>query len=194
VLLNARRDLAGALAEFETAVRLDPSFANGFNNLGVTLARAGHPSEAITAYLKAIEVAPDVADARFNVAGLLEDLGRYADAARYYREAADVRPGDYRLRLRLAWVLATAPDETTRKPEEALRLVHDVSDTHTDDPEIFDTLAAAQAATRDFRSAVRSAQKAVDLIRRSGEHEWADAVQHRLELYVRRVPYVAPMP
>ena len=194
VLLNARGDVVGALAEFRRAVRLDPSYPNGFNNIGVALARLGRANEAIAAYMKAIEVASDNVDARFNAAGLFEDRGLYSEAAKYDSEAARLQPDDYRARLRLAWVLGTSPDETVRNPDEALRLAEDVARGRSNDPEIFDTLAAAQAATGDYSGAVRSAQKAVELIAQSGERDWEDAVRRRLGLYKRRMPFIVPMP
>lgn len=96
----------GALAEYESALRLDPSFADAANNLrrvqaqiryeaGLELARAGKASDAVAEFEAALRLRPDLAEAHNNLGVVLSQLpGRRGDAVAHFREAVRLRP-DY---------------------------------------------------------------------------------------------------
>ncbi|MAQ17452.1 MAG: hypothetical protein CMN30_21985 [Sandaracinus sp.] len=64
-------DLAGAIREFEAARRAQPDRAAVYKELGRAHMRAGHLSQARSAYQRYLELAPD-ADDRAIVERLLE--------------------------------------------------------------------------------------------------------------------------
>ena len=55
-----------AKEEFEKAIRLDPKYAEAYNERGRTYARKGHYDQAISDYTKAIEIDPKYALAYTN--------------------------------------------------------------------------------------------------------------------------------
>jgi Flp pilus assembly protein TadD len=73
-------DLERARQLLETAAAIDVRTAKPLNNLGVALARAGDRAGALTAYAKALEVAPDDSMVMTNLARLYQ-LGGDEDAA-----------------------------------------------------------------------------------------------------------------
>jgi tetratricopeptide (TPR) repeat protein len=70
---------------FGAATRTDPSFAQAWYNLGDLLDDQGRTEAAIECLRKAVRVAPDYADAVFNLALLLQRTNQYAEAADYWR-------------------------------------------------------------------------------------------------------------
>jgi Flp pilus assembly protein TadD len=62
--------LQQAIEEEGRALRLQPKDADGWNNLGVLQARTGNTAEARTDFQRALQLAPDHAQARANLARL----------------------------------------------------------------------------------------------------------------------------
>jgi len=87
-------DASGAVAEFEAALRIDPSDADAENNLGVALSSfPQRQREAIAAFLAAVRLRPDFADAQFNLGVALSGVpGRLPEALHHLEEADRLRP------------------------------------------------------------------------------------------------------
>ena len=95
------------------------------------------------------------------MANALRDSKRYADAVREYRAVMAAIPSPAVLN-NLAWLLATASDDTIRDGEEAVRLAEKACEvTSRKAPRILGTLAAAYAEQGNFSRAVESAQHAI---------------------------------
>jgi tetratricopeptide (TPR) repeat protein len=82
-----------------------------------------------------------------------------------------------------AWALATTPEAELRDGELAVehaqRAIANTDGGAT--PNYLDTLAAAYAQTGDFKAAVREAQRAVDILQRSGARRSAIfSIQRRI--------------
>lgn len=72
--------IAAAVEELRAAVRLDASFVDGWNALGLLLAQSGANADAEAAFRSALEVRPDDSEVLFNLAELLTRTGRSAEA------------------------------------------------------------------------------------------------------------------
>lgn len=99
ILLRERGDLTGSLAALNRAVSLAPS-ADGFSQLGRTLAASGDRSGAERSYRKALALHPTARD-HVLLAELLLGGGRAAPARASLRAALELSPA-YRPALRLA--------------------------------------------------------------------------------------------
>ena len=66
-----------AVAECETAIRLDPDYPKSYLNLGAVLSGAGRTDEAMAAFRDALRLDPRYVAARINLAMLLERSGDY---------------------------------------------------------------------------------------------------------------------
>jgi Flp pilus assembly protein TadD len=71
-------------------VALEPKFADGQNNLGAALARAGELDEAVLHMTKAVELAPQSVEYRYNFGRVLAAKSRFADAAAQFEQAANL--------------------------------------------------------------------------------------------------------
>ena len=96
---------AGRLPEAERLYRRiladDPNNVGALNNLGLIIAR----DEAMVLFQRAIELAPDFADAHVNLGGAQEALGRFGEAAASYQRAIAFRDFDPVLSFRLGVML-----------------------------------------------------------------------------------------
>ncbi|HEX3943759.1 MAG TPA: sulfotransferase [Rhizomicrobium sp.] len=134
-----------ALADLLRAHALDPNDAHASNALGLALAKADKPFEAIKAYDAALAVAPQFAPAQFNKAWACEAVG-YLDAAKQcYETAIIIDPRFAEPFARLASLAARRGDftETVRMAQEALQR-------QPDHPTALQAIAAADLEIGDF--------------------------------------------
>ena len=61
-------------------------------NMGIEMAKRGHPSLALTCYKKAIELKPDLKEAYNNIGKLLTEVGRLDEALKYLEKALELDP------------------------------------------------------------------------------------------------------
>jgi len=94
VLLHYLARPLDAQAEFQKAIEIDPSYADAYTNLGVTLAQQGKWEEAVAVYRKAISLpiypTPEVAYANLGWAYL--NLEKPREAEESYRTAIQLQP------------------------------------------------------------------------------------------------------
>jgi tetratricopeptide (TPR) repeat protein len=96
--LARKGDVAGAVAQFDRARRLDPRLYEAHLNSGaVNLSFRGYAA-AEEAFRAALALRPDAYEARLSLGVALRGLGRYGEAREAYERAAEldpVRPGAY---------------------------------------------------------------------------------------------------
>ena len=90
------RDFAGAIPDYDKAIKLKPDYAFAFNNRGVAKDDLGDLAGAMQDYDKAIELKPDYALAFYNRGIAKKNLGNLAGAMRDYDKAIELKP-DYAL-------------------------------------------------------------------------------------------------
>ncbi|NIM08263.1 MAG: thioredoxin domain-containing protein [Planctomycetales bacterium] len=125
--------------------------------------------------------------------------GEYALAARNYREMLKVKNDWPDIAVRLAWLLATCPDEKVRDGQEAVRFAkraerliyeaRDNPDVQRFRPDMLDALAAAYAEVGEFERAQDTAKIGIDAYQHAGRMEEAAEIHERWEIYQRDEPY-----
>jgi tetratricopeptide (TPR) repeat protein len=83
-----------AMAQFRTALQLEPGLAENHANMGNALSQKGQIGEAITEYEKALAIEPALAEVHFNLGNALRQGERIVDTIAHYREALELKP-DY---------------------------------------------------------------------------------------------------
>jgi len=81
-----------AIAGLEGVVRLDPSFAPAWRELGAARLRSGQPGAAETALRRAIELQPDHVDAHNSLGAALAQQGRGDEAIDAFESAVTLSP------------------------------------------------------------------------------------------------------
>jgi len=92
VELHKKGDLAGALTEYRTALRLNPNLVDAHINLGTALHDKGDLAGAITEYRTVLRLNPNHVDAHINLGNALKALGRKADAREEFTKALGFLP------------------------------------------------------------------------------------------------------
>jgi hypothetical protein len=89
-----------------------------------------------------------------------------------------------------AWLLATWPDKAFRNGPLAVTLAkHAVYLTSVNDATALRTLAAAEAETGDFSSALTTAAQSMDLAKTQGNTALADALANQIKFYQAGTPF-----
>ena len=86
VALSAGRH-RDSIAFYQRAVRLNPSFADAYYNLGNALRSDGQIEEAVDAFRRATEARPDFAQAFNNLGSVLQTLDRFSEAEAAFAKA-----------------------------------------------------------------------------------------------------------
>src|SRR5579862_2440964 len=119
-MLQARKELDGAIAEYTAAVRLRPQDAIGNNALGAALVAAGHPDQGAGYLQAALKSRPDYFDAHYNLGFALAGQNDFEGAVQQFRLALQLQPKDAAVEANLGVALA----ELGRYPEAKTHFEH----------------------------------------------------------------------
>lgn len=114
-------DFAGALADLEKAVELNPDLPDVYAYYGAALVATGDQEGAKEAFAHALKQDPNNFDSNLRMGFLLRNDNQYDDALRYFHHALEVRPGDMGVRYQIASVeLSTGQVEQARADLESI--------------------------------------------------------------------------
>ena len=90
-----RGDVAGALAYYQKAAALDPSYPTPHNDIGILLEEQGRLSEAEASYQRALALDPGYVEPHANLAMLYERMGEREKAVSHWQKRYELgEPGD----------------------------------------------------------------------------------------------------
>lgn len=73
-----------AIEHYKEAIRIAPTFADAYSNMGNTLKEMGDINGALQCYTRAIQINPAFADAHSNLASIHKDAGNIPEAIHRY--------------------------------------------------------------------------------------------------------------
>jgi protein O-mannosyl-transferase len=173
-----------AIKRFERALQIDPDRASVHSSLGVALLEKGRAEESLAHLQTAIALDPHDADAHYNLGNTFLAMGRTREAVAQYQQALEINPDDTETMNNMAWILATSPDPMIRDGTKAVALAERaVSLTDNKEQRTVATLAAAYAETARFPEAVKTAQRALQLVLNEGNNARADSIRSQIARY-----------
>ena len=95
-----------AIACFQQAIQIDPSYADAHCNLGSAFLRKDQIRDAILAYKEAIDIDPNFAQPYFNVGILLNNIGKNDEAIACFQSAISLVPNWVQAHQYLGEILA----------------------------------------------------------------------------------------
>jgi superkiller protein 3 len=177
-----------AIAEFEQTLEINPECAKAYYNIGAAYWEKGMLDNAITEYTKALDINPYYAKAYYKLGLAFEAQHRLQEAIGAYHEAIRLKLDNHEVYNNLAWIYATAPDNTMRDGKEAVKLAIKACElTDFKNAVPLDTIAAAYAEMNNFEKAIEYQERAIKLAPPQIEKE----LKGRLQLYKSGKPYRA---
>jgi tetratricopeptide (TPR) repeat protein len=171
LIAHPRSDLdwPGAMAEFRTALKLQPDYAEALNYLGVGLTSTGQAQLAVPELQHAVRLAPQMASARFNLAAALEASGLMDEATAQYRNAIQLRPefADASSALGKLLLRMGQPAAAEVQLRAALHANPDLQDAHYALARVLRTLKRNDEAAIEFDEAAALNQRGPDAIQSS---------------------------
>jgi tetratricopeptide (TPR) repeat protein len=182
-------DWAPARANFEKAISCEPDYPDAYVSLANVLYLQGDVASAIEGYRHALRIDPHKLSAYKNLARALRKLKRWSEAAAHYREILRIDPEDTEAMSYLAWILATAPDDSVRSGAEALDLAQRLCEAtgFRHGPSLV-ALAAAYAEMGRFDRAVATIDRAIALAEDIGTGSLLEELQASRERYESNQP------
>jgi tetratricopeptide (TPR) repeat protein len=188
-LEGSRPKLNEAIQQLQLALQLDPNYAAAHNNLGSVFLQLGDVAQAVVHLEQAARLEPRNTMARYGLGRAYRDQGNRAGAIEQFRVAIQQRPNFAPALSELAFLLATAPEDSLRNGAEAKQMAQLVVRlAGGNNAAALDVLAAAHAELGDFDAAVETATIALQRAPRNG----APVIAERLELYKQKKPYRIP--
>jgi len=182
----AARRFAEARADCDEVIRRAPNLPAPYLVRGGARQSLGDLDGAIADFTDAARLATAAPTPLRLRAGVHATRGDYAAAIRDLLEALKRNARDAESLNQLAWILATAPDDTVRNGEQAKECATRACElTGWLTPESLDTLAAAFAECGQFEQAVNWQERALAI----APPELLDEYAARWELYRARKPY-----
>jgi protein O-mannosyl-transferase len=190
-LQNGRLDEAISL--LQAAVALRPENSPAQENLAKALLQKGQVADALIHYRKLSELQPDNVEMHNIVGTVLVQQGRIREGIEEWQKVLSIEPDNGNAMSNLAWVFATAPDDSLRDGAKAVQLAREALRISGDRiPIIFRTLAAAYAETGRFSEAIQTAQHGIELANSQGNPGLAAELQSTIGLYEAGKPLRDP--
>jgi tetratricopeptide (TPR) repeat protein len=188
--LYIQGDVQESFEHLRQAIRINPQFVESRFNLGKFLLQQGHAEDALPELQQTLELKPKFASGEEALATALQSLGKSAEALIHWRNALALEPKSISALAGAAWLLATAPDASSRNGAEAVTLAESANEIASGkNPEVLDTLAAAYAESRDYVKAREFANRALDLAVTEKDKALTDAIRGRIQLYSEGKPF-----
>jgi tetratricopeptide (TPR) repeat protein len=176
LLAKKENGLEQAEKMYAKTLDLDPNQPLAYSSLGVCLARQGRYQEAIQAMNRGLAIHPESVDLRYNLAFMLDSMGKTDEAIEQYYELLGIKPTHAQGAAGLSLIFSTNDD--FRNGEEALRWAYVANQGEGgNNPAYVYALAAAYQAAGRSRLAIDTARRSLKLARETGEVELARTLE-----------------
>jgi len=182
-----------AISLLQAAVDLRPDNSPAHENLAKALLQKGRIPEALVHYRQLIKLQPDNFEVHNIVGTVLVQQGRIREGMEEWQKVLAIQPDNGNAMSNLAWVFATAPDDSLRDGVQAVKLAEQalrVSGSRI--PILFRTLAAAYAENGQFSQAIQTAQRGIILANSQGNPSLATELRGQIALYQENRPLRDP--
>jgi tetratricopeptide (TPR) repeat protein len=175
-----------AIEDFSRYIRLSPTEEVGYTQRAVSLRALKKFDLAISDQTQAIRLMPQKHEGFIHRGNTYLETGNYNLAQSDFERAVSLDPQSSWACQALAWFYATCREKDFRNPAAALKFAQKSLVLAKDkplDPGLYETLAAAYAASGQFHQAVETQKKAMARLSQGKRPADASDVQNRLDLY-----------
>jgi tetratricopeptide (TPR) repeat protein len=193
IVFLQKGQLDEAISLLQSAVDLRPDNSPAHENLAKALLQKGQVADALAHYRKLLELQPDNIEVHNIVGTVLVQRGEIRAGVEEWQKVLQIQPENGNALSNLAWVLATAADDSLRDGPRAVQLAQQamrISGGRI--PILFRTLAAAYAENHQFSQAIETAQQGIELANTQGNSALAAELQGSIALYQESRPLRDP--
>jgi len=178
-----------AIIDYSQAISLNLKYDAAYNNRGNAYSKRGEYNKAIEDYSQAISLNPKY-DAAYNNRGeAYRNKGEYEKAIADYSQAISINPKNAGAYNSISWLLATCPDDKYRDGNKAIEFTKKILELEPDNSAILDTLAAAYAEAEKFEDAVKTQEKAIEMLTEKDKDEYLSSFMEHLNFYKAKKPW-----
>ena len=163
-VLTDQNKLEEAVNYHQKAIKINPNYAEGYNNLGVALQKLKRLDEAINNYKIAMKLKPNLALVYNNLATALKYLNKFDEALINCKKAIDLKPDFANAHNNLGTVL-----KDLNRMEESYECLNKAIKLKTDFAEAYYNLGIVLKKLGKIEESVENYQKAVKI--KPGYHE-----------------------
>lgn len=189
-LMASKKDYAGALAQFESAIRQYPSYYEAYAGMGITYYDLGNVSAAEEALRESIDLSSGkYPDAIFDLAEVFNNAGRFADAEPVAREAIAVDNSSWRGYFELA-----RAQSGLKRPADAEGSASKARDLKPDYPLVYLILTNIHLALHHYVSVLQDMDAYLKLVPNSPTSDQVRKTRQQVERALERTqaPSAAP--
>jgi len=181
-------DFDSAIKYYDEAIKEDPNNARAYFMLGYTFGQIKDYDRAIDYFSISIKIDPYQA-ITYVGRGISWSLkGNYGKAIDDFGKSIEINPNIYKAYNEKAWILATCIDDKYRDGNQAIELAQKALDLNYIGSNL-DTLAAAYAEAGKFKDAIKTQEKAINLLIESNNKKNIAGAKKRLEAYKNQKPW-----
>ena len=193
IVFLQKGQLTEAISLLQSAVDLRPDNSPAHENLAKALLQKGEVADALVHYRKLLELQPDNIEVHNIVGTVLVQQGEIKAGVEEWQKVLQIQPDNGNALSNLAWVFATAADDSLRDGPRAVQLAQQaVRISGGRIPILFRTLAAAYAENRQFPEAIGTAQQGIELAKSQGNLSLAAELESSIALYQGNRPLRDP--
>jgi serine/threonine-protein kinase len=161
ILFTVRQDYGAAAAEFGKATRFQPDNAVYHYNLAIALQRQEKGDDAIVEYRAAIQLKPNLVDARLGIGEILESQGKLDDAIVEYRSASRIDPNNADAHHSFARAVVKKPGRSAGERSEALEQARRAVALRPNEGAFLNTLALAEYRSGHWAESIAAAERSM---------------------------------
>jgi tetratricopeptide (TPR) repeat protein len=177
-----------AVEQHQQAVQLSPGSATLLSNLASAQLGLGNVEEAIKAAMAALQADPNSPAPYLQLARIHVSNGRTAAAVEILERGHKSIPENRTIGLQLAWLRATALQNSLRDGKEAARLTQNYCRSETSDLECLVVSAATHAEMQNFEKAIDLAERAKKIAENGAPEETLARIHQQLSRYRSQQP------
>ena len=176
-----------ALKDYTVALQLNSSDLQALTGRGRCQLELGEFNKALEDFDAVIKLQPQSDHAHINRGDVLQKLLRWTEAKVDYEKALSLKESGTACQ-RIAWLLATCPQDHVRDVEAAHKMITRAMELNGKSPNNMDTLAATEAAAGNFEAAKTTQKELIELV--NSEEELIESHKVRLMLYEENEPFI----
>lgn len=179
-----------AVWHFEESLRIFPEALDAKINLANAYVAQGRSRQALTLFNEILSIDPDNVPAIYNLGVAMRSLDRLDLAVKQFRRIIEIDPNYLNAYTNLAWLLAVSTRPNIADPVQAVKYAQRACEiTNYAHADVINLLAVCYASAGNFEQALRTADQAETLARKTGPKELIDEIQKQKALYRARKPY-----